>query len=74
MKRKNKFNSSAPLSNYARYYLKYAGYSFRNKMTGKVYSKGDFWDCFNKLATLTILTDLIVEPEGFELIKNKTKS
>ncbi len=39
------------LSPYGKFHMTYLSYDFKRISTGKVYSKGDFWDRFTGLAT-----------------------
>jgi hypothetical protein len=38
------------LSPYAKFHLEFIGYRFQEIMTGKVYTKGEFWDEFRHTA------------------------
>jgi len=60
-----------PMSKYGQYHLKYLGFNFKSIATGKIYSKGDFWDCYRKLAESLPVNNLMetpICPSGFFLV------
>ena len=57
-------------SSYYKFHSTYLGYDFRNVITGKLYSKGMFWDSFRGLAENLFLDPERPEPPpGFILQK-----
>jgi len=60
---------NAPLSPYAQFHFKYLGYMFVNNATRQRYKIGAFWDYFRDEVKETLLTDKIIAPPGFSLIK-----
>jgi hypothetical protein len=58
------------LSVYAKYHLKYLNFEFKEIKTDKVFTKGEFWDKFNKIA-LSLPGNINAEmatPNGFLLV------
>lgn len=76
-KKKSDFVISDPknikkMSPYAKFHFKYLGYNFKNKLTGKIYTKGVFWDQFRQTAianSFSEIKNLPTPPIGFELIE-----
>jgi len=57
-------------SDYYKFHSTYLGYDFRRVSTGKLYTKGSFWDNFRKLAVnLHLDKDRPETPAGFILLK-----
>ena len=63
----------ATTSSYYRYHSSYLGYDFQNLLTGKMLTKGEFWEDFN--STARVLPTNIdkdakpITPSGFKLVE-----
>ena len=55
------------LSLYGRYWVSFLHYNFKNNVTNKIYTKGQFWDSFKPIAIKMLKDDEYVHPE-FDLI------
>jgi len=63
------------MSPYAKFHFKYLGYNFKNILTGRIYTKGEFWDCFKEKALANSKKEgkgIPTTPDGFELVKYKS--
>jgi len=55
------------------FYVKYKGYNFLREKTNTIFTKGEFWDHFRRLALISINEvnkDNLLPPPGFKLIDN----
>ena len=46
--------SAERMSPYGKFHFKYLGFNFKDKQTGKIYRKGEFWDSFRATAMSTL--------------------
>lgn len=64
------------ISKYGKFHFTYLGYEFKEISSGKIYSKGLFWDLFRDIALILIDQPFIYDddykpktPVGFEIVK-----
>ena len=65
----NQLNDSAPLSEYAVFHFAFQGLLFQSVDSGKVLTKGEFWDNHRDLAKEAAKNKFC--PDGFKLVDNE---